>query len=325
VFDCSDTQNLRFTLGIEAVVLYTEDQPTSEEDSGENTSEEEELLQLEPRELVKTILQLRADLAKKTFLLKFLSNPAQDLARGRDAAVSIVNFYDSLIAATSISAVKLKTIACTAKPDKIDQATGYQHQSHPQSTSSQQPHQLSLSQPDNRNSQPPTSTPPQQELTDQARLNQAQVRTQHKQRPHNPQTTTHNRQQRSNRQTLYCKYCKIKGHSENNCRKIKECEYCHRRGHQTSECRMKRQEERQERLFQSIAAEQRQSNAILVQAMQKHLKPYTPHISHLSLQANGWPTSAIQPPNQQTTNSLQGPWYYASQPQRNGPPAHPLR
>jgi len=55
VFDCSDTQNLRSLLGIETEVLYTEDQPITEGNRDTNSNEEEELLQLEPRELVKTV------------------------------------------------------------------------------------------------------------------------------------------------------------------------------------------------------------------------------------------------------------------------------
>lgn len=140
-----------------------------------------------------------------------------------------------------VSTVKLKAIVCIAKPDKIDQAIG------PEVTSPQplqsQPYTPSL-----------TSQPHLKNFNSQLCIK--------KHRQIWLTQTKHKYKHSINRSTVTPRIsfiidsrdCKIKGHSENTCRKIKVCEYCHRRGHLTSECQRKIHEERQERLFQCTAA-----------------------------------------------------------------------
>lgn len=136
-----------------------------------------------------------------------------------------------------VSTVKLKAIACITKPDKIDQATFPE-------VASWQP------------LQPQPYTP---SLTSQSHLKKCNSQLCINRHRQIWPTQTKHRYKHSispvtPRISFIIRDCKIRGHSENNCRKIKVCEYCHRRGHLTSECQRKRHEERQERLFQCTTA-----------------------------------------------------------------------
>ena len=102
-------------------------------------------------------------------------------------------------------------------------------------------------------------------------------------RPQGPHRGSRNTGTHTNRQVLFCQYCKIKGHSENDCRKKQHCNFCKRNGHLEQDCRTKLSEERQERLMRTLSAEQAQNNALLFQSIQRQLlHPYqTPgHLTH---------------------------------------------
>ncbi|ROT82154.1 hypothetical protein C7M84_024685 [Penaeus vannamei] len=93
--------------------------------------------------------------------------------------------------------------------------------------------------------------------------------------------------QRSDKRNSFCQNCKIKGHSQEDCRKNQFCEFCHRHGHEEQSCRTKLSEERQERLFRSLSAEQSHNNNILVQTLQRQLS-LLPHLNS-GLLRTSWP------------------------------------
>ena len=83
------------------------------------------------------------------------------------------------------------------------------------------------------------------------------------------------RQERSNNNSSrgfdvsFCTFCRKRGHTENKCRKKVICEYCSRTGHKIHDCRSKQQEERQERLYRNILAEQNQQNQLFMQSIHR--------------------------------------------------------
>ncbi|ROT68874.1 hypothetical protein C7M84_012936 [Penaeus vannamei] len=99
-FDCCEVSALRTAQGITSPVVY----------------------QLDPRELVENIRQLRKELKRKKNILSFFEATSQTLAEKRDAVVTVLDLIDN-ICATRSSAEELDTrsIAATAKPHRIDE------------------------------------------------------------------------------------------------------------------------------------------------------------------------------------------------------------
>ena len=92
-------------------------------------------------------------------------------------------------------------------------------------------------------------------------------------RSHNSLTSQQQRRsfQSNSQNTPYCTICRRRGHSDSNCEKRSKCDYCQRLGHTVHECRTRKQEERQERIYRNLIAEQTQQNQILIQSFQKCL------------------------------------------------------
>ena len=102
----------------------------------------------------------------------------------------------------------------------------------------------------------------------------------------------------------FCNICRRRGHTDATCIKRLKCDYCHRSGHEAQVCRTRQYEERQERFFHNLAAEQAKQSTILLQSFQRYLPPnqaslhqYPPAqgITHWSSQTNQYqPGQATQ-------------------------------
>ena len=325
-FNCWEVASFRSALSITAQVTYID--TVADDDSDELDETQVELLKLENRDLVAIIRRLQADIARKNNLLSLYSSSLGNIADKRDAVVSILQFIDGLTSAkSSIEELEVKSISCSANPDKIDADWSsaiasnkqlehwwnsgkprklrkeYQIQesgnspstvSHPSGSSSQSASVLA-DQPsgsDSQNSQNSKGT------QGQKRPNQKPPSKQTRAQP--PQQTSAKRStyyrtsgycyQQSNRRgtnprasnnwrdTTYsriqCRICGKSGHREDTCYRKNKCDYCQRLGHTSPECRTRFSEERQERLFRSLVAEQAQQNNILLQSLQRQLPPY---------------------------------------------------
>ncbi|KAK4303660.1 hypothetical protein Pmani_024351 [Petrolisthes manimaculis] len=134
-FDCCEVSVLRTALGITAPVVYQGatvdsqdfsdvlDADTSDVIAAEDDDDDlEDLLQLDRRELVENIRQLRKELKRKKTILRFFEATSQTLAEKRDAVVTVLDLIDN-ICSTRSSAEELDTrsIAATAKPHRIDE------------------------------------------------------------------------------------------------------------------------------------------------------------------------------------------------------------
>ena len=89
--------------------------------------EHDELLQLEPREIVKIIRQLKVELARKKNILNFFETISQTLAEKRDDVVTVLDFIDNICSTRSnLEELDRRSIAATARPYRIDHKWGKQ-------------------------------------------------------------------------------------------------------------------------------------------------------------------------------------------------------
>lgn len=356
-FDCLEVTNLRAALNIQDRVIYVNTQLNEPDDTDRNA--DNELIQLEKRELVAIIARLQTEITRKNSILSFFGSVSDDIASKRDAVVTVLQFIDNIIATkSSLAELEVKSCACSASPDKIDEdwsaavasdqdlnawwtsekprklrkichletggnttSTGVQQ---PSDTIHQQDQENQLgnghqaipgSRQHQRNRQNLRSQQPTQSRYSNIRNNNNFV-------PRNRIPTRNSRsntnfsgqhfssvqdQQRSTPQNKpTCSFCRRRGHTEADCLKRLKCDYCHRTGHKSQDCHTKHHEERQERFFRSLASEQAQQSAFLIQSFQR-LIPFNQanHIPHPPGPI-AWPTNtnhqAVQNPQFQQYN-----------------------
>ncbi|KAK3881509.1 hypothetical protein Pcinc_014054 [Petrolisthes cinctipes] len=133
-FDCCEVSALRTALGITAPVVYQAatvdsqdssdllDADTSDVAAADVDDDLEDLLKLDPRELVENIRQLRKELKRKKSILSFFEATSQTLAEKRDAVVTVLDLIDNICAIrTSAEELDTRSIAATAKSHRIDE------------------------------------------------------------------------------------------------------------------------------------------------------------------------------------------------------------
>ena len=123
-FNCAQVQTLRTALTILDKVIYVDtaqgcDQEEVTEDSGDDN---DELLQLGSHELVAIIKRLQTDITRKNNILSFFTSFTQDIAKHRDALVTVLQFIDNISATkSSLEELEVKSVACSARPNRIDE------------------------------------------------------------------------------------------------------------------------------------------------------------------------------------------------------------
>ena len=330
-FTCTEVQRLRQAIGIPDEVSHvTPDNETTETHESSAIDEERELLQLEPTDLVRIIRNLRSELARKNSLLKFLGTTTEDIASKRDAVVNILNFFDSIVASTTaLPSLEVRSIACTARPEKIDAHFLSQQQeqsssdpSGPQQSNSTQALSSSACEVQSGSATSNSATRTSVNAGNQQnRPNNRQSQSQQIRHPHRSNTPfNRGAVPQGGRRPLSCRICKSRGHSEASCNRRKSCDFCNRRGHTVQECRTKRNQERQENFLQNFASEQAHNNALIVQTLQS--LSTGPH-HHRPSAFGGWPLTTTRPPHHPQL-SPHGPWFNVPLQQRVGQSYHPL-
>lgn len=126
-FNCSQVGALRTARGITAPVLHVTESAPSVPQAGAlpppspSDTEDEELLELPPSELIKIIRQLRLEVTKKNNTIRFYNQISPNIGATREALVTVLGFIDNIAATTStLEGLGVRSIASTARPDKID-------------------------------------------------------------------------------------------------------------------------------------------------------------------------------------------------------------
>jgi len=123
VFNCFEVSNLRTSLNIQDRVIHI-NSGTDNVDAARNNRDEadDELLQLGSRELVAIVRRLQTEITRKNSILSFFGSIADNIAAKRDAIVTVLEFMDNITATkSSLEQLEVKTTACSACPDKIDE------------------------------------------------------------------------------------------------------------------------------------------------------------------------------------------------------------
>ena len=89
-----------------------------------------------------------------------------------------------------------------------------------------------------------------------------------------PHTSRQNTSQHS-RPSAYCRHCRKKGHSTEDCTRRTRCEHCNRLRHTHQECLTRLNEERQERFFAHLINEQNRTRDLVIQSLQRITTPIT--------------------------------------------------
>ncbi|KAK3866918.1 hypothetical protein Pcinc_027573, partial [Petrolisthes cinctipes] len=85
------------------------------------STSEEELLNLDTRELVNIIQSLRRDNRCYKLTLSYFDRTSKDLADNRDAVVTVLHFIDNIAATqTSLNNLTVNSRATTARESNID-------------------------------------------------------------------------------------------------------------------------------------------------------------------------------------------------------------
>ncbi|KAK3896038.1 hypothetical protein Pcinc_000287 [Petrolisthes cinctipes] len=122
-FDCDTVGELRQHQKIPDPVTYinTHTQNSKNINVPPSTSEEEELLNLDTRELVNIIQSLRRDNRCYKLTLSYFDRTSKDLADNRDAVVTVLHFIDNITATqTSLNNLTVNSRATTARESNID-------------------------------------------------------------------------------------------------------------------------------------------------------------------------------------------------------------
>ena len=339
-FSCAQVQDLRSALNITDSVVYEEEASLDgEEPLSQQKNDDDGLLELDNAELVTIVRQLRLDLAKKNNILGFFNDFSKDIAKHRDAIVTVLGLIDNIAATkSSLEDLEVRSVSCTAQPDKIDkdwtkliqencqthswwtsdnprklkkvcqviENTDHNQQSIviPPEQSNQLQNQTLLggnipnsnsvnsqrSTQDNRRSNSSTQNRNYVNRNNQTSNRQRtfpnQSRQNHRLNPSNLGQGNHTALQQ--RIKKYCNYCRRTGHTDDICFNKKKCNYCQRQGHQIEACHARKNEERQERLFRTLASEQAQNNAVLFQSLQRHLAPLYTATNQTSTDIGNW-------------------------------------
>lgn len=122
-FNCVDVQELRTSMSILDKVIYVDvAQLTDQEVSPDTGEDTDELLQLGSHELVAIIRRLQTDITRKNNILSFFTSFTKDIAKHRDAIVTVLQFIDNISATTSsLEELEVNSVACSARPDRIDE------------------------------------------------------------------------------------------------------------------------------------------------------------------------------------------------------------
>ncbi|KAK3883764.1 hypothetical protein Pcinc_011938 [Petrolisthes cinctipes] len=317
-FDCCEVLALCTALGITAPVVYQAatadsqdssdllDTDTSDVAAADDDDDLEDLLKLDPRELVENIRQLRKELKRKKNILSFFEATSQTLAEKRDAVVTVLDLIDNICAIrTSAQELDTRTIAVTAKSHRIDEEWE-RHVASSDETANwwklvkPRPLQFTVASTTTNNSSGPshplppwTTTAPSKDAstatvpaavprnfrngrnTENNKNNKTQQQTGHSDKSLSGKTVAPRTSLR-NQSKSYCENCGRNGHTENNCLRRNKCTYCLRVGHTVQECRTRIAQEREENLFRRISTEQAQHNALLVQTLNRFLPPAPP-------------------------------------------------
>ena len=341
-FSCVQVQDLRSALNIPDSVVYEEEAPLDGEEplTQPKHDDDDGLLELENAELVDIVRKLRLDLAKKNNILGFFNAFSEDIAKHRDAIVTVLGLIDNIAATkSSLEELEVKSVSCTAQPDKIDRDWNKliqeNSQTHTWWTSdnprklkkvyqplentnhNQQPNVIPAEQTNrlqnqtqlggnipnsnsvsshrstqkNRRSNFPTQNKnPHINRNYQTNNNQRPITNQPRQNYRNNQGNLRQGDHTSPQQRInkYCNHCRKTGHTDETCFNKKKCDYCLRQGHQIEDCYTRKNEERQERLFRTLATEQAQNNVVLVQSLQRHLAPLYSVSNQTSTGTGNW-------------------------------------
>lgn len=387
-FECSEVGTLRHLQSISDAVTYVGDTPQQDDVRGvaatSEPNQDDDLLLLEPRELVSIIRQLRSELKRKKSILSFFGTASQSIAEKRDAVVTILDFIDNLTATkSSLDELDVKSIATSARSEKIDkewqqhinthrgsqawwvsnkprplQAASTQHNCSGNSapiqgrdlsgTITSQEHSLQTTKtqlnhrgnilPQQSHNSPAAATigkkpsPFAKRNTinpgGKTQRNKGTISAPHRHHKQGtyisvPQAYDLHVPHPVTRQTVreYCQHCRRSGHTEEACRRKTRCSYCHRQGHTTQECRTRLDQERQERFFQKLTADQAQNNAVIIQSLNRYFVPPTPHNHTLGTSfVAGQTAPQVQPFTQSALQPyfIQGSWNHASQQQTTG-------
>lgn len=135
-FDCPEVGDLRTAQGINAQVAYHEPTTSDQQenvvtpdtapdddtlsDSFEGPSDDD-LLKLQPTELVSIIRNLQGELVKKSKALHLYSSFSNNIGGVRDQVVNVLSFIDKIAAShSSLEDHSVRSIAASARPNRID-------------------------------------------------------------------------------------------------------------------------------------------------------------------------------------------------------------
>ena len=115
-FNCTETSQLRTVANINEPVMYmtTQLEPSSGSSGNLEDASKEELISI--------ITTLRSELSSKNSLLSSFNAISHDLAAKRDAVLTVLELLDNIQAIkTGSDSLETRTIACSAKGEKIDE------------------------------------------------------------------------------------------------------------------------------------------------------------------------------------------------------------
>ena len=158
-FNCGNTGQLRASTGITDPVTFTRrdaqgaPQTPTTTDQADHQDLVDDLIRLEKEDLVQLVRSLRKELASTKAQLTHYRSTTTDLGSKRCVLVEALDVVDTLLATHASEDIVQKTVACTAREDKIDAATV------PTEQESRENSSLPPPQPPNT-PQPPDTPPP---------------------------------------------------------------------------------------------------------------------------------------------------------------------
>lgn len=128
-FNCGNTGQLRASTGITDPVTFTcrdaqaAPQNHTTTDQADHQDPEDDLNGLEKKDLVQLVRNLRKELASTKTQLTHYRSTTSDLEDKRCVLVETLVVVDTLLATHASENLLQKTVACTARADKVDAAT----------------------------------------------------------------------------------------------------------------------------------------------------------------------------------------------------------
>lgn len=279
-FNCENTGQLRALTGITDPV--TSACPPTGQAQANYEDPSDVLVELEKEDLVQLVRKLQQELASAKAQLTHYRSTTTDLEGKRCVLVEALAVVDTLLATHASEDIQQRTVACTARADRIDAAAEPIEQEHREN---------SILPPPSNTPQPPNTPPPPSHSQSPRRgSNSAEDRRGHTvtieesvgKRKHSSQQFTQSnntqphrtkRKEKPRKQTCHkvtpqqatphpgqqqasrCELCKRSGHTRDQCLK-QGCDYCHGRSHSSQNCRIKIADQRQQELVDAV----RQSN-----------------------------------------------------------------